>query len=295
MKILVTGATGYIGAHVVETLYGHGHNVIATDIDNNQNNVSPYIDHFFQWDIRNPSNIKDWYDKVIHIGAETKVNKSTKDPYNYYLTNVNGTYNVLQHADTPHFIYCSTGSAFQPESSPYAATKYGGELVTKQFRPGQNTIVRFYNVSGNNGFKKYDDEISHLIRKAARVVNAIKYRANDFDHRAISIFGTDYDTRDGTCVRNYTHVNDIVNGIINVVNDAPTDEIVCLGSPEGFTVREVIDTMKKVSGIDFKVIEGPRRDGDIPVSTVPYASKYFKQEYSLEDMCRDAIKYEVFE
>jgi len=90
-------------------------------------------------------------------------------------------------------------------------------------------------------------------------------------------------------------VNDIVSGIINVVNDAPTDEIVCLGSPEGFTVREVIDTMKKVSGIDFKVIEGPRRDGDIPVSTVPYASKYFKQEYSLEDMCRDAIKYEVFE
>ena len=295
MKILVTGATGYIGAHIVETLYGHGHNVIATDINNNQNNITPYIDHFFEWDIRNPLVQKDWYDKVIHLAAETKVGKSTKSPYNYYLTNVNGTYNVLQHAETPHFIYCSTGSAFQSESSPYAATKYGGELVTKEFKPGQNTIVRFYNVSGNNGFKKYDDEISHLIRKAARVVNAIKYRANDFDHRAMSIFGTDYDTRDGTCVRNYTHVSDIVNGIINVVNDAPTDEIVCLGSPEGFTVREVIDTMKKVSGIDFKVIEGPRRDGDIPVSTVPYASKYFKQECSLEDMCRDAIKYEVFE
>lgn len=295
MKILVTGATGYIGAHVVKALYELGHTIIATDVNNNQNDITPYIDRFIEWDIRDSLNSKDSYDKVVHIGAETKVNKSTKDPYNYYLTNVNGTYNVLQYAETPHFIYCSTGSAFQPESSPYASTKYGGELITKQFKPQENTIVRFYNVSGNCGFKKYDDEISHLIRKAARVVNAIKYRTNDSDHRVMSIFGTDYDTRDGTCVRNYTHINDIVNGIVNIVNDNPTDEIVCLGSTEGFTVREVIDTMKKVSGIDFKVIEESRRNGDIPVSTVPNSSKYFRQEYTLEDMCRDAIKYEVFE
>ena len=107
------------------------------------------------------------------------------------------------------------------------------------------------------------------------------------------IHGTDYDTRDGTCIRNYTHVKDIVDSLLRIVENDPTNEIDCLGSPNGYTVKEVIDTMRSVSNTQFEVVETSRRDGDVDISTVPYESKYFKEEKTLEDMCLDALKYEV--
>jgi len=296
-KILVTGATGYIGAHTVKALNDHGYKVIATDCNSAQNDIERYVHHYIDWDIRDPLNCYDYYDSVIHLAAATKVHQSVKQPSHYYLSNVIGTMNVINHADTDHFIYCSTGSAFDPSSSPYAATKYGGELITKEYSDLSGydySLVRFYNVSGNDGFQKYDEEASHLIRRAARVANNMLLQRNDPEYKSLSIYGTDYDTRDGTCVRNYTHVHDIVTGILNILDEPPTNDIVCLGSPKGFTVREVVDTMRKVSGVDFEVKEEGRREGDIPVSTVPIKSKFFEQKYSLEDMCADALKHEVF-
>ena len=177
MRILVTGATGYIGAHVVKALHEKGHTITATDYNLDQNDVSPYAT-MWNWDIRQPASGGDvydfHYDKVVHIAAMTKVPNSVKDPYNYYMTNVIGTKNVIHFASADHFVYCSTGSAFEPSANPYAATKHGGELITKQFCPNYS-LVRFYNVSGNDGWLKYDDDVSHLIRKAARVANAVKY------------------------------------------------------------------------------------------------------------------------
>jgi UDP-glucose 4-epimerase len=292
MKIFVTGATGYIGAHVVKALHDKGHDITATDYKTNQNDISQYC-KFFPWDIDNPAKVYHWddYDKVVHIAAKTKVPQSVKDPYSYYMTNVIGTKNVIDCANSNHFVYCSTGSAFSPESNPYAATKWGGELVTQQFCPNYS-LVRFYNVSGNDGFLKYDEDVSHLIRKAARVVNAVRYRANDSDHRFMNLYGTDFDTRDGTCVRNYTHIKDIVDGLVRIVEAPATNKVECLGSPEGVTVKEVIDTMKKVSGVNFQVKVTGKRDGDIAVSTVPEYSQFFKQTRTLEDMCKDALEVE---
>ena len=197
-----------------------------------------------------------------------------------------GTANVAKSLIDPvdHFIYCSTGSAFEPESNPYAGSKYAGELVAKQYCD-RTSVVRFYNVSGNDGMSKFDDEYSHLIRKAAAVVNG------KFDK--LYIHGTDYDTRDGTCIRNYTHIKDITDSLLRIVENDPTNEIDCLGSPNGYTVKEVIDTMRSVSNTQYEVVETSRRDGDVDISTVPYESKYFKEEKTLEDMCLDALKYEV--
>ena len=286
MRLLVTGATGYIGSHFVKTAAEAGHSILAADYNLNQNDISEYTKRFFNWDIRVESKHIHNIDKVVHIAAKTKVPESVKNPYDYYLTNVIGTANVAKSLIDPvdHFIYCSTGSAFEPESNPYAGSKYAGELVAKQYCD-RTSVVRFYNESGNDGMSKFDDEYSHLIRKAAAVVNG------KFDK--LYIHGTDYDTRDGTCIRNYTHIKDIVDSLLRIVENDPTNEIDCLGSPNGYTVKEVIDTMRSVSNTQFEVVETSRRDGDVDISTVPYESKYFKEEKTLEDMCLDALKYEV--
>lgn len=286
MRLLVTGATGYIGSHFVKTAAEAGHSILAADYNWNQNDISEYTRKFFNWDIRTESKHIYNIDKVVHIAAKTKVPESVKNPYDYYLTNVIGTANVAKSLIDPidHFIYCSTGSAFEPESNPYAGSKYAGELVAKQYYD-RTSVVRFYNVSGNDGMNKFDNDYSHLIRKAAAVVNG--------KFEKLYIHGTDYNTRDGTCVRNYTHVKDIVDSLLRIVDNDPTNEIDCLGSPNGYTVKEVIDTMRSVSNTQFEVEEADRRPGDVDISTVPYESKYFKEEKTLEDMCLDALKYEV--
>ena len=284
MKILVTGATGYIGSHFVQAMHDRGHDVIATDYNLEQNKLPVEV---FHWDIRDRNCTLPFvkFDKVVHIAAQTKVNLSVQTPWRYFDTNINGTRNVLDQNPCDHFIYCSTGSAFHP-NNPYSASKLASEQIVRETMPTANTVVRFYNVSGNDGYHKFDVEHFHLIRKAAATANGL------YDHMAIN--GTDYDTRDGTVIRNYTHIVDIVNGLVNATEADPSgNEWDCLGSTDGYSVREVVDTMRQVSGVNFKTIEGPRREGDYPISTIPYASEFFTKTKTLEDQCRDALAVEV--
>ena len=285
MRILVTGASGYIGSHFCAAMKQRGHDVVGTDYRLDQNNLDDYCP-VHHWDIRDRTCTVPGvsFDKVVHIAAQTKVNLSVKSPWRYYDTNINGTRNVLNSFVYDHFIYCSTGSAFNP-NNPYSASKLAAEQIVREHLSESHTIIRFYNVSGNDGFKKYDDEHFHLIRKAAATANGV--------YPGMYINGTDYDTRDGTVIRNYTHVTDIVNGLVNATEADPTNtEWECLGTREGYTVKEVIDTMRKVSGVNFFAQEGPRREGDYPISTIPYPSQFFHQSKTLEDQCRDALAVE---
>lgn len=282
MKILVTGATGYIGSHLVKSLAEWGHLVYATDYNLNQNDISKYVmgGDVLPWDINNTNFIGE-FDTVVHLAAKTMVSLSTTNPYLYYHTNVIGTQNVINAAPCEHFIYCSTGSAFNPGSSPYATSKRAGEDLVSILP--KYSIVRFYNVSGNDGMQKFEDGYMHLIRKAAAVAN------RKFDQ--LEIFGTDWETRDGTTIRNYTHVKDIVNATVALAEYGSTNSIECFGSPNGHTVREVVTAMKAVSW-DFKCVDADRRPGDVAISVVPTRSKFFAETTTLEDLCTSALEYE---
>lgn len=288
MKILVTGATGYIGSHLIKELAETGkHQIFGTDYNLRQNNVDKYLHKLIAWDITQQHFGKFYdFDAVIHLAAKTMVSVSTKIPEKYYLTNIVGTHNLINNVEEcGHMIYCSTGAAINPASSPYALSKKAAEDIVIQ-RARDHTICRFYNVSGNNGFKKFDDSYYHLIRKAAATA------AGRFD--SINICGTSYDTPDGTAIRNYTHIQDIVNSILRIVNFGPTRKIENLGNATGYSVREVINAMKKVSGVNFNVKEIDARNGDVPKTIFVKQSDFFEETFSLEDQCLSSLNFEKF-
>lgn len=283
-SVLVTGATGYIGSHVVKRLYEAGYSVTGTDFNLEQNDITSYVDNLINWDIRTHCPITQHFDAVVHLAALTRVSDSVADPDSFYETNVNGAYNVAKFVKNDHFIFCSTGSAFYPKSSPYAASKKITEMMLPDLIDNY-TICRFYNVSGNEGFQKFDDERSHLIRRLAATANGV--------YPDFRIFGRDYSTRDGTAVRSYVHVSDIADAIVAVVDHGPTKKIECFGTTTGYTVEEVFDAMVQVSGKNILKFYEPRRAGDIAESTMPEQSVFFIERHSLADQCKSALQYET--
>lgn len=285
MKILVTGATGYIGSHVVMALAEEGYTVTGTDYNLDQNNISKYVDTVIPWDIRAVYNkILPDFDTVIHLAAKTMVEPSVTNPADYYNTNIFGTINVADiMKNSPHFIYCSTGAAINPSSSPYAMSKRASEDIVSQL--DKFTICRFYNVCGNNGFKKFDDGYYHLMRKAAATLNG--------KFSSMNVYGRDYDTPDGTAIRNYTHIKDIVSSIVSIVKHGPTQNIENLGNEHGYSVAEVINAMEEVSGKKMITNYKERRKGDTGKSVLPNQSKFFNELCSLKDQCLSALENEI--
>lgn len=283
MKIAVIGATGYIGSHLSYQLKNKNFTVDGFDVNLNQNQIN-FIDNLIHYDIRNKIKFPSKYDCVVLLAAKTKVHHSVLNPFSYYETNLLGTKNVLESFNTDHLIFASSGSAFNPGSSPYARSKRAAEdVIIEHGTPFTN--LRFYNVSGNDGFHKFDEERYHLIRRAAATANGL--------YNSINIYGNDYNTPDGTCIRNYTHINDIVGGILNSIEHGPMNTpYECLGNTTGYSVKEVIDTIKNISGVDFPVFYKSRRLGDVDKSVVPKSSILFKENYSLKDQCRSALDYE---
>ncbi len=285
MSILVTGGAGYIGSIVTEELVERGEKVMVFDNLSYGHRAAVHPDaRFIAGDLANRPAVRALFehhtiDAVMHFASYTLVGESMEDPFKYLGDNVTNGLNLLREAvdhGVRRFILSSTANLFdQPEDipideneriipgSPYGESKYVLERVLDwldRIYGFRFAALRYFNAAGASpsGERGEDHEPeTHLIPLTLQVALGQRDR--------IVIFGDDYQTRDGTCVRDYIHVTDLARAHILALEAlAEGSRTYNLGSGRGFTVREVIDTCRQVTGHPIPAVVGERRPGDPP-------------------------------
>jgi UDP-glucose 4-epimerase len=292
MKILVTGGAGYIGSHTVKLLGKEGHNILVYDNLSSGHKWAVLYGRLVKGDLADlpllRRTIKDFSpDAVMHFAASIQVEESVREPLKYYQNNVANTLNLLSAMNENNvslFIYSSTAAVYgTPEIipvgelaplrpiNPYGASKVIIENILRDSAKvsGLKYIaLRYFNVAGGDP----DGRLGQTYKEATHLITrALKTAKGEFDK--LLVYGTDYNTPDGTCIRDYIHVSDIASAHICALNYLTKAElrgtgdgdVMNCGYGHGFSVREVVTMTKKVTGIDFKVEESARRPGDAPV------------------------------
>ena len=286
-KIFIIGGAGYIGSHMVNAASLANYEVITID-----NLSTGHLDAVLSGklevcDIRHKPQLDLLFKKykpeaVIHFGAYSIVSESLKEPHKYYDNNVTGTLTLLEVMlvnNCQNIIFSSTAAVFgNPEYlpideahnkkpiNPYGQSKLMVENMLKDFSEAYQLsyiIFRYFNAVGHNkesGLRERHEPETHLFPIIMQVIQG--------DRENLTIYGTDYDTNDGTCIRDYIHVEDLclahLNGLkvlINKGNSIISDDY-NLGNGKGFSVKEVISEFEKVTNVKFDVNYGKRRDGD---------------------------------
>jgi UDP-glucose 4-epimerase len=275
-KILITGNSGYIGSHLSKLLKDeydlYGLDLIDAQIEVRRHDC---------WDINllTPTYYAGQeFDAIVHLAALVNVGESVERPNDYYRTNLGGTMNVLRNIRTKNFILASTGAA-DGCASPYGVSKRAAEDCTREYCQSRSmpfTMFRFYNVIGSDGIAPTNpDGLMYNLMKAP-------------ERGEFTIFGNDYDTKDGTCVRDYVHVMEICNAI-RLAIEKPSGQIECLGHGVGHTVAEMVKLFHRVNNIpnkDMLTKIGPRRAGDLPVSVLKEVSSYMEKLYTMEELLK---------
>ncbi|CUH94977.1 UDP-glucose 4-epimerase [Propionispora sp. 2/2-37] len=285
MKIVVLGGAGYIGSHAVYQLIGRGYEVVV--IDNLQTGHAGAVPEgavFYQGDIRDKAFLqqvfaKESVDAVMHFAAHSIVGQSMVEPLRYFDNNVYGTQvllEVMNEYGVKWIVFSSTAATYgEPEQIPitedmatcptnaYGETKLTMEKMMKwcDLAYGIKYVsLRYFNVAGARKTAEIGEDHAaetHLIPIVLQV--ALGKREH------ITIFGEDYDTDDGTCIRDYIHVEDLIEAHILAVHylqQGGDSEIFNLGSNQGFSVRQIIEAARKVTGHPIPVRAGGRRAGD---------------------------------
>jgi len=310
--VLVTGGAGYVGSHACKALATAGYMPVSFD------NLSNGHDWAVKWgplvvgDVLNPADLDAAFKThkpaaVMHFAALIEVGESVKRPGDFYRTNVTGSLNVLEamgRAGVRDMVFSSTcavhgdvGDALITETSPiapispYAKTKAVVEGMLTDFSAAHGlnaTALRYFNASGadpDGELGEAHDPESHLIPIACQA--ALGQRAG------MSIYGDDYATPDGTCVRDYIHVSDLavahVKALDRLLAGQSGVEAFCLGGGVGSSVRQVLDTVKRVSGVGFAVQMQARRPGDAPMLVADVSKAGTVLDWSLNHSDLDTI------
>ncbi|MBF6464024.1 UDP-glucose 4-epimerase GalE [Nocardia beijingensis] len=280
MKLLVTGGAGYVGGVCAQVLLEAGHEVVVVD-DLSTGNADgvPSAARFVQGDVAvaAPALLtSEPFDGVLHFAAQSLVGESVQQPEKYWHGNVVKTFELLEamrRAGTPRLVFSSTAAVYgEPEqvpitedaptrpTNPYGASKLAIDHAITSYAVAHGlaaTSLRYFNVAGAYGGLGENRVVeTHLIPLVLQV--AAGHR------KAISVFGTDWPTHDGTAVRDYIHIRDLAEAhlLALATADAGTHRIYNLGSGTGFSVREVISACERVTGLPIAAQDAPRRPGD---------------------------------
>ena len=324
MKILVTGGAGYIGSHTCVELLNNGYEVIV--YDNLANSCEKSLERvkeitgksvkFIKGDILDKEHLDQVFfenqiDCVINFAGLKAVGESVKKPLEYYHTNITGAINILESMREHNcfkFIFSSSATVYgDPVSvpvdetfktggttNPYGTTKLFIEQILMDLYHSdprfQICILRYFNPIGAHPSGLIGEDPNGIPNNLAPYITQVMIGRRDH----LTIFGDDYDTPDGTCIRDYIHVCDLARGhvcAINKLNENPGLVIYNLGTGNGSSVYDVLHAFERAYGKPIPYVVGPRREGDIAANYTKVEKAYkeigFKAIYNIEDMARD--------
>ena len=305
-KILVTGGAGYIGAHVCEVLESNGYQVRI--FDDFSSGLRRRIDGRFQDVFEGDITYRDalvmalnGIDGVVHLAAKKAVAESVENPLKYYSNNVGGTISLLAAMslrNVKQLVFSSSAAVYSPNDkpaieesdstippSPYGATKLLSEQIISMVAKAERVSaisLRYFNVIGSTRIEYADKSKDNLVPK---VFEAFRRGQRP------EIYGSDYPTKDGTCIRDYVHVGDLAEAhlaALKRVESRLVDEVYNVGSGSGYSVKELMDQMSKTIGVELNPKNSSRRPGDGPqlIAAVSKIEKElgWKPKATLEEM-----------
>ena len=319
MKVLVVGGAGYIGSHMVKMLALAGHDVVTLDDLSNGYKDAVKYGEFVEGNIADAALLdrlfsENAFDGVMHFASFIQVGESVEKPSMYYRNNVSNT-QVLLDAMVDHnvksFIFSSTAATFgEPEYTPidekhpqkpinpYGHSKLMVEQILSDFDHAyglKSVSLRYFNAAGADP----DGELGERHIPETHLIPLVLQAASG-RRESITVFGDDYDTPDGTCIRDYIHINDLCTahllGLEHLVAGGDS-RAYNMGNGQGYSIKELIDVAKSVTGSDFKVVMGERRDGDparlVADSTLLQKELGWKPQFAeLETIIRHAWEWE---
>ncbi len=328
MAILITGGTGYIGSHTVVELLNLNKDVVV--LDNFVNSSPDAIDKikkitgkefkFYEVDILDKESLNKVFEEneiteVVHFAGLKAVGESVKKPLEYYTNNITGTLSlldVMRKHNCKKIIFSSSATVYgthpvpyietmerEKTVNPYATTKAMIENILEDLYVGDNSwgiaLLRYFNPVGAHGSGLIGDNPNGIPNNLMPYIQ--KVAAGELPE--LSIFGNDYPTKDGTCIRDYIHVVDLAKGHINALEKLEKDPngvfLYNLGTGTGYSVLDMVTTFEKANNMKLPYKMAPRRAGDVPeMYADPTKAKEelgWSATKTLEDMCRDSWNF----
>ena len=320
MKIFITGGAGYIGSHVVKMLGAQGHELLVYDNLSTGHAWAILSGRLIKGDLADARLLREVLyifrpEAVIHLAASIQVEESVREPFKYYTNNVTHSLNLLdamQYAGVTNLLYSSSAAVYGLPASipvdetaelrpinPYGRTKEMMERILGDLAAAERIrfiALRYFNVAGADAEGRLGQayaQPTHLITRALKCAKG--------EAQVLSIYGDDYPTPDGTCIRDYIHIDDIARAHVLALEhlmETGSSDVMNCGYGRGFSVSEVVSMVKKVTGVDLPIEHADRRPGDAPALVADSArlrrlTGWMPHHNDLEFIVRSAWEWEL--